>query len=67
LLQFVEPDRENRPGEHTPLHVDVVIAISTPNEPASHGLHAASPARLYVPAPQPLPEGAATVDPDGHA
>jgi hypothetical protein len=67
LLQFVEPADENRPGEHRPLHVDTVIAVPTPNEPAAQGLHATSPARLYVPTPHALDGGADVTEPGGHA
>jgi hypothetical protein len=30
ILQFVDPADENRPGEHTPLHVDTVIVVALP-------------------------------------
>ncbi len=66
-LQLVEPDDENRPGEHRPLHVDTVMAVSTPKEPASHGLHATSPARLYDPTPHALDAGVDVTEPGGHA
>jgi hypothetical protein len=66
LVQLVAPPDEKRPGTHRPLHVDDVIPAAAPNDPASHCLHAASPARLYVPTPHALPAGAAVVEPDGH-
>jgi hypothetical protein len=67
LLQFVEPDDENRPGEHRPLHVDTVIALPAPNEPAAQALHVTSPARLYVPTPHTLDGGADVTEPGGQA
>jgi hypothetical protein len=67
LLQFVEPDDENRPGEHRPLHVDTVMAVPAPNEPAAQALHVTSPARLYVPTPHTLDGGADVTEPGGHA
>jgi hypothetical protein len=67
LLQFVEPADEKRPGGHTPLHVDAVMAVPTPNDPAAQGLHDTSPARLYVPTPHALDGGADVTEPGGHA
>jgi hypothetical protein len=67
LLQFVEPAEENRPGEHRPLHVDTVMAVAAPNDPASHGLHATLPARLYVPTAHMLDGGVDVTEPGGQA
>ena len=49
-LRYFEGGQETYPAEHGPEQFAFVSPLVAPNTPTGHGLHDASPARLYRPA-----------------